>query len=85
VVGKEVLGRGLLVGVGYAEMSLVLRSVGVGVSDERCLPVVVDEGVGEGDVVGCVGNIEETVIVVLVVIAVGREINVVNPDVGGVF
>jgi hypothetical protein len=66
-------------------MALVFGAVGVGVSNERGLPVVVDEGVGEGDEVGCVGDVEEPVVVVFVVVAVGGEINVVDPDVGGVF
>lgn len=75
----------VVVGIGDAEMSLIFGGVGVGVTDEGCLPVVVDEGVGESDVVRSVSHIEETIIVVFVVVSVGGEINVVNPDVGRFF
>ena len=50
-------------------------------TDERALPVVVEEGVGDGDVVGSVGYVEKPVVVVLVVVAIGAEIDVVDPDV----
>lgn len=74
-----------VVGIGDVEETLVLCTVAVGVSDEGCLPVVVDEGVGDGDPVSSVSDVQESVIVVLVVVEVGREINVINPDVGGFF
>lgn len=51
-------------------------------SDERGLPVIVDEGVGDGDVVSRVGKINGPIIVVLVVISVGGDVDVVKPDVG---
>lgn len=62
-------------------MTLVLRAVRVGVANKRGLPVVVKESVSDGDEVGGVGDIEKTVIVILVVVTVGREIEVVDPDV----
>lgn len=73
----------VVVGVGDSQVALVLGAVGVGVADEGGLPMVVEEGVGDGDVVGGVGNIEEAVVVVLVVVTVGREVEVVDPDVLG--
>jgi hypothetical protein len=53
------------------------------VADKGGLPVIMEEGVGDGDVVGGVGDVEETVVVVLVVVTVGREVEVVDPDVLG--
>jgi hypothetical protein len=73
----------VVVGVGNVQSTLVLRTVAVGVADERGLVVVVEVGVGHGDEVGGVGDIEETVEEVLVLRQVGRELTVVNPDVGG--
>lgn len=73
----------VVVGVGDSQVALVLRSVGVGVADQRCFPVVVQEGVGHGDEVSGVGDVEKAIIVVLVVIAVGREVEVIDPDVLG--
>lgn len=61
----------VVVGIGDGQMALVLSAVGVGVADQRCLPVVVQEGVGNGNEVGSVGNIQKTIIVVLVVVTVG--------------
>lgn len=69
--------------VGDSEVTLVLGAVGVGVANERTLPVVVEVGVGDGDVVCSVGNIKETVVVVLAVVHIGGELDVVNPDVLG--
>lgn len=58
--------------VGYEEkLTLVLRSVAVGVANERRLPVVVDVRVGDSDPITGVGNIDQTIIVVLVVGDVG--------------
>lgn len=64
-------------------MALVLGPVGVGVADEGGLPVVVEEGVGDGDEVSGVGDVEKTIVVVLVVVTVGRKVEVINPDVLG--
>lgn len=38
-------------------MALVFVAVAVGVADQRRLPVVMDEGVGDGDIVGGVGEL----------------------------
>ena len=89
--------------LGNAEVALVFVSVAVRVADQRCLPVVVEEGVGDGDKVRGVGElsclllairfglthrftyINETVIVVLIMVTVGRDVTVVNPDIVRVF
>lgn len=47
----------VVVGVGDGEVAAVLVLVAVGVADQGGLPVVVDEGVGDGHVVGAVGNL----------------------------
>lgn len=70
---------------GDAEVALVFVAVAVRVANQRGLPVVVDEGVGDGYVVGGVGKINETIVVVLVVVTVRRDVAVVDPDVGGFF
>lgn len=47
----------VVVAVGNAEVTGVLGAVAVGVSDEGGLVVVVDEGVGDSDVVGGMGEL----------------------------
>lgn len=79
--GVEVLQ--VVVGVGDVEVTGIFGLVAVRVADEGCLPMVVDVGVGEGDVFRGVGYVEETIVVVFIVVSVGREIHVVNPDVAG--
>jgi hypothetical protein len=64
-------------------VALVLGGVGVRVADERGLVVVVEESVGDGDEVGGVGDVKEAVVVVLSVVQVGREVEVVDPNVLG--
>lgn len=51
--------------VGDGEMTGVLRTVGVRVTDEGCLPVVVEEVVGKGNVVRGMGDIEESIVIIL--------------------
>lgn len=77
------------------EMAPVLVAVVVRVADQRGLPVVVEEGVGDGDIVGCVGDlllsdfalparqayINEPIIIVLVMVTVRGQIAVVNPHI----
>jgi hypothetical protein len=67
------------------ELSRVLVFVAVAVSDERSLPVIVDKGVRDGDVVRAALEVNETVVVVLVVVTVTGDVDVVDPDVVGVF
>lgn len=45
--------------------------------------MVVEVGVGDGDPLRSVSNIKETIVVVLAVVKVRRQIKVVNPDVAG--
>lgn len=72
-----------VVGVGDVESALVLGGVAVRVANKRGLVVVVEVGVGDGDPVRGVGDVEEAVEEVLVLGEVGRELTVVNPDVSG--
>lgn len=55
----------VVVRVGDVEVSGVLIGIAVAVTDERGLPVVVELGVGDGDPFTGVGDIAETVVVVL--------------------
>lgn len=55
----------MVVRVGDVEVSGVLVGIAVAVTDERGLPVVVELGVGDGDPFTGVGDIAETVVVVL--------------------
>ena len=73
----------VVVSVGDGQVALILGAVGVGVTDEGGLPVVVEESVSDGDEVSGMGDIEKTVVVILVVVTVRREVEVVDPDVGG--
>ena len=49
----------VVVGIGDSQVSGVFVAVVVGVSDEGGLPVVVQEGVGDGNVVGSMGELVE--------------------------
>lgn len=70
-----------VVGIGDGEMAGILITVGVAVADQRGLPVVMDVTVGDGDPVAAVCHVDETIVVVLVVILVTGHIDVVDPDV----
>jgi hypothetical protein len=61
----------------------ILGLVVIGVSDKGRLPVVVQVRVGNGHSVAAVSDIEETIIVVLVVVAVRGEVERVDPDAVG--
>lgn len=74
----------VVVGVGNVEVSSILIAIAVRVTHEGSLPVVVDIGVGNGDVVRSMGDVNEAIVVVLVVVTVGRDIDVIDPDVRGV-
>jgi hypothetical protein len=93
------LGHKLVV-VCYTEMSGILSRVGVRVSNKGSLPVIMDEGVGNGDIVSSVSElflsvvnlylgkgayINKTIIVVLVMGHVRRQITVVDPHVSRKF
>ena len=64
------------------KMASVLITIAVAVADEGGLPVVMEVRVGDGHVIRCMSDIAETVIVVLVVLAVGAKFAVVNPHIG---
>jgi hypothetical protein len=55
-------GRNSLVVQGNAEVSSVLRAVGVRVADQACLPVVMVECVGDGDVIRSMGDLEHELV-----------------------
>lgn len=61
----------VVVVVGDGEVASVFVAVAVRVADKAGLPVVVEVRVGYRDVVGGVGYVEESVVVVLVVVAIG--------------
>lgn len=71
----------VVVGVRDNQVALVLVTVVVGVADQRALPVVVEVGVGDRHIVRAMGDIEQTIIVVLVVVPVRGQVCVVDPDV----
>lgn len=50
-------------------------------SDKGALPVVVDVAIGEGDEIRLSREIAEAVVEIFVVVEVGGEIHVVDPDV----
>lgn len=66
---------------GVNKLTLVLGLVGVRVSNKGRLPVVMDVGVGDGDPVTSVCDIDQSIVVVFVVGDVRGDINVVNPDI----
>lgn len=51
--------------IGHSEVPLVLGAVAVTMTDEGSLPVVVEIGVRDGDVVCCMGDVKKTIIVIL--------------------
>lgn len=60
----------VVVVVGDAEMSGVFGTVGVRVAYQRCLPVVVEEGVGNRDVVCGVSEVDQAIIIIFIVVSV---------------
>ena len=74
----------VVVGIGDVKVAGVLLGVAIGVADEGALPMVVEVRVGDGNPLAGVGDVDEAVVVVLVVVHVIGHIDVVNPDVLGV-
>jgi hypothetical protein len=62
-------------------VALIFGFVAVGVADERALPVMVGEGIGHSYIVGGMGHIEMTAVVVPVMVTVGREVDMVESDI----
>jgi hypothetical protein len=58
----------------------VLILVVVRVTDERRLPVIMQVRVGDRDGIAAMGDVEQTIVVVLVVVTVRRELDRVDPD-----
>ena len=56
------------------EMPSIFSSVVVAVSDERCLPVIVNICVGNGHPFRGVGDIDESVVVILAMSQIGVEL-----------
>lgn len=54
--------------------------IAVRVSHQRRLPVVVQVRVRDCDTVASVGDVEQAIVVVLVVVPIGREIDVIDPN-----
>jgi hypothetical protein len=52
-------------------------------TNERSLTVIVDVAIGDGDIVSSMSEIGQTIIVILIVASVGRHIDMIDPDVGG--
>lgn len=47
--------------------------------------MVVEEAVGDGNEVSRMCYVEKTIIIILVMVEIRREVDVVDPDVGGLF
>lgn len=74
----------VVVVVGDVKGASVLVAVAVRVADQAGLPVIGELGPADGDEVGGALDIEETVVEVLVTgDALGGEVTVVDPDIGG--
>lgn len=73
----------VVVVVGNSEMASILSRVAVRVSNKGCLPVVMEVVVGDGDPVTTVGDVKQAVVVVFVMVHVGGEIVVIDPNIGG--
>lgn len=61
----------------------VLALVAVRVSDQRSLPVIMQIRVRDRDGVDTVSEIKQAIVVILVMVAVGPELDVVNPNAVG--
>lgn len=68
------------VGVGDGQVAGVLIAVAVGVADERDLVVVVEVGVGDGNVVRGVGDVAETVVVAVARVSIDRRNSSLSRD-----
>lgn len=72
----------VVVVLGDVEVSSIFIAVVVAVANKRCLVVVVEIGVGDGNPFRGMRDIHQSVIVVLAVLHVGGKVAVVNPDIG---
>lgn len=63
----------VVVMLGNMEMSSILGTVVIAVSDERCFPVIVKVAVGNCNPFGCVSNVNKSIVVVFAVVEVGVE------------
>jgi hypothetical protein len=61
----------------------VLSSIAVGVTNKRGFPVVVKNAARHGNLISSVGDVEKAIVVVLVMVLVGRQIDVVDPNLRG--
>lgn len=61
----------------------IFTTIAIRVSNEHGLPVVVEVCPGDSDIGRSVGNIAETIIVILVMIHVAGQIAMVDPNFGG--
>ena len=73
----------VVVDVGDVHLASVLSGVVVGVANQGCLVVVVELAVADSDPVNGVGQVEEAIVEVLAAVHVAGEIDVVDPDIGG--
>ena len=75
----------VVVGIGDVEVASVLIPVAVGVAYERGFVMIMEFVVRKRDEVGSVSDVQETIVVILIVVHVAGKITVVNPDVGGLW
>jgi hypothetical protein len=59
---------------------LVFALVTIRVANERCLPVIVEVGVGDRGSIDTMGKVKEAIIVVLVMVTVRPEFDRIDPD-----
>src|SRR6185312_4645916 len=59
--------------IGHMQVASILSPIAIGVTDQRNLIMVVEAIPRNRDVVSRVGNIEQTVVVILAVIEIGEE------------
>ena len=73
----------VVISVRDMQMPAIFGTIIIRVADERGFEVVVQLAVRYGDPLAGVRDVEETIVEVFVVGHVGRDIAMVNPDVGG--
>lgn len=72
----------LVQGISHGD-NLVFLRVGINMANERRFEVIMQVRVGDSDLGAATSDIKEAIIVVLVVVAVRREVKVIEPNLGG--
>ena len=71
----------VVIAICHTEMTGMFVAVVIAMANKRCFPVIMKAGVGDSNVVGGVCDVTQPIIVILIMVHVGAEITVIDPDI----